>query len=130
MVDEPRWITPAVVIDIAETVLEDTGEPFLVRDAGLLESSLMVPRNRWYYEKERDFLVLGLSLALAIARNHPFEQGNKRAAWFAMLNFFGLNDLALLNEDDPAFADLFIDVITGAQPPDELLRRMRLFQPD
>lgn len=126
---EPCWITSAVVIDIAETVLEDTGEPFLLRDAGLLESAVMVPRNRWYYEDERDWLVLGLSLALAIARNHPFEQGNKRAAWFAMLNFFGMNDVSLTNEDDPAYADMFVEVVTGAQPPEHLLARLQLAGP-
>ena len=109
---EPRWITSAVVIYVAEAVLEDTGEPFLLRDAGLLESAVMVPRNRWYYENERDWLVLGLSLALAIARNHPFEQGNKRAAWFAMLNFFCQGCRKHIENEQNAITYAVLDVRT------------------
>ena len=61
---------------------------------------------------------------MAVARNHPFEQGNKRAAWFSMLAFFMLNSVALKDDDDPHFADLFVDVITGAKSPEDLLGAM------
>lgn len=66
-------------------------------------------------------------MAVAIARNHPFEQGNKRTAWFSMLAFFTCNGVALKNEDDPVYADLFVEVVTGAQPPEHLLARLQLF---
>lgn len=118
---EPRWLEIAQVEDVARGVVEDTGEPFLLRDEGLLESAVMAPRQRWHYGGEDDPAALGLHLALSIARNHPFEQGNKRAAWFSMLAFFALNGLALKNEDDPALADQFVAVITGELVADELL---------
>ncbi len=118
---EPRWITVAEVEEVARAVVEETGEPFLLRDGGLLESAVMAPRNRWHYEGDEHLAELGLKMAVAIARNHPFEQGNKRTAWFSMLAFFACNGLALKNSDDPALADLFVEVITGALTPDELL---------
>lgn len=121
---EPRWLEPAEVIAVAEAVVQESGEPFLLRDRGLLESAVMAPRNRWHYEDENDTSRLGLVLAVAVARNHPFEQGNKRAAWFSMLAFFALNGLALKNDDDPAFADQFVAVITGDLSANELLRRL------
>ncbi|HEY9213590.1 MAG TPA: type II toxin-antitoxin system death-on-curing family toxin [Ancylobacter sp.] len=127
--NEPLWLETAAVADIGEAVVRATGEPFLIRDAGLLESAVMVPRNRWHYEDDDDIARLGLALALAIARNHPFEQGNKRAAWFAMLAFLALNGTALKNEDDLAYADLFVEVVTGAQPPEHLLARLHLTGP-
>lgn len=122
--NEPRWITVAEAEDVARAVVEETGEPFLVRDGGLLESAVMAARNRWHYEGEEDLAKLGLGTAVAIARNHPFEQGNKRAAWFSMLAFFACNGLALNNEDDPSLADLFVEVITGAKSPEDLLAAM------
>ncbi len=118
------WLEIAQVEDIARAVVEDTGEPYLLRDQGLLESAVMAPRQRWHYGAEDDPAALGLHLALAIARNHPFEQGNKRAAWFSMLAFFALNGLALKNEDDPALADQFVAVITGEFAAEDLLRRL------
>ena len=127
--NEPLWLESAAVADIGEAVVRATGEPFLIRDAGLLESAVMVPRNRWHYEGEHDIARLSLALALAVARNHPFEQGNKRAAWFAMLAFLALNRMALRNENDPVYADLFVDVLTGAQPPEHLLARLQLAGP-
>ena len=43
---EPRWLEPDDVIAVAETVVQESGEPFLLREAGLLESAIMAPRNR------------------------------------------------------------------------------------
>ncbi|SCW52820.1 type II toxin-antitoxin system death-on-curing family toxin [Ancylobacter rudongensis] len=122
--NEPRWITVAEAEDVARAVVEETGEPFLIRDGGLLESAVMAARNRWHCEGEEDLAELGLGTAVAIERNHPFEQGNKRAAWFSMLAFFACNGLALHNEDDPSLADLFVEVITGAKSPEDLLAAM------
>ncbi|WGD30226.1 Fic family protein [Ancylobacter sp. WKF20] len=124
MPPERLWLEIAQIEDIARAVVESSGEPYLLRDEGLLESAVMAPRQRWHYGAGDDPAALGLHLALAIARNHPFEQGNKRAAWFSMLAFFALNGLALKNEDDPALADQFVAVITGEFAADDLLSRL------
>lgn len=46
-----------------------------------------------------------------------------------MLAFLALNGTALKNEDDLAYADLFVEVVTGAQPPEHLLARLQLAGP-
>ena len=52
-----------------------TSEPFQLREAGLLESAMASPINHWHYG-ERSVAKLAGLLLLAIARDHPFAQGN------------------------------------------------------
>jgi len=46
----------------------------------MLESAIYSPRNHWFFGQVADMAVLAGALLLAINRNHPFEQGNKRTA--------------------------------------------------
>ena len=63
-----------------------------IRDAGLLQSALDRARNKFVYDGERDIAVLAAAIAFGLARNHPFVDGNKRAALAALFMFLGLND--------------------------------------
>ncbi len=58
------------------------------------ESALARPLNRAAYG-EPDIAELAALYAIAIARNHPFVDGNKRAAFGAMTVFLSLNGLEL-----------------------------------
>jgi death-on-curing protein len=87
---EPRWVQHAVVLALQERLMaEFGGEPGL-RDAGLLESALARPRNRWEYEKAEIF-ELAAAYAFGLARNHPFLDGNKRIAFTTVVLFLDLN---------------------------------------
>ncbi|WP_029351123.1 Fic family protein [Bosea sp. 117] len=123
---EPVWVEPAFIMELNERFALHSGGPFLLRDRGVLESAAMAPRDRWRTERLDDPGILGLALAMAIARNHPFAQGNEQTAWAAMLAFFALNGLALENQDHPYYAEIFIDVIAGEQPVEHLIDQMRL----
>jgi death on curing protein len=46
--------------------------------------------NQWHYENAR-LPALAAAYAFSIARNHPFVDGNKRAAFAAMMAFLRLN---------------------------------------
>jgi death-on-curing protein len=48
--------------------------------------------------------VLAASYAYGIARNHPFVDGNKRAALMAMIIFLRLNDIAFAPDNSEAAA--------------------------
>jgi death on curing protein len=78
----------------------------------LLESAVARPRNHWTYG-ETDTVILAVALLLGIARNHPFEQGNKRTAYTAADSFLYLNGYELNVPDGEELADLIISVITG-----------------
>src|SRR6201996_7474821 len=89
---EPEWLDTAIVLDVHAEQLALFGGPDGVRDHGMLESALGRPLNKFAYG-ETDLAALAAAYAYGIARNHPFVDGNKRAAFGAMIVFLGLNDI-------------------------------------
>jgi death-on-curing protein len=89
--DEPLWFDPEDAIEINKVLVSLSGEEHLLRDEGLLISTVHRPRNLYLYEGESDVVALASSLLFAIARNHPFVQGNKRTAFAAALIFLENN---------------------------------------
>ena len=87
---EPRWITTQQAIRIHAEQLAIFGGPAGLRDPGMLDSALGRPRNKWSYG-ETDLGALAAAYAFGIARNHPFVDGNKRAAFMCMLVFLRKN---------------------------------------
>jgi death-on-curing protein len=83
---EPLWLN----VDSEQLAL--FGGPAGVRDQGLLESALARPLNRFAYG-ETDLAALASAYAFGVARNHPFIDGNKRAAFAAFIVFLGLNEI-------------------------------------
>ena len=79
---------------------------------GALESALGKPINHWHYG-ETDAVVLAVTLIVGIGRNHPFLQGNKRAAFAAADYFLYLNGYNLVIPDGADLGDLVKDVIIG-----------------
>jgi death-on-curing protein len=63
-----------------------------LRDEGLLESALDRPKNKWSYENA-ELAELAAAYAFAIARNHPFIDGNKRTSLLALYTFLGVNGI-------------------------------------
>lgn len=90
---EPRWITKSQVVRIHAEQLAIFGGPIGIRDEALLESALDRPRNKWAYG-ETDLAALAVAYAFDIARNHPFVDGNKRAAFTVMVTFLRKNGVA------------------------------------
>ena len=92
---EPRWV-PRLVLEAVhlDQLREHGGRPGL-RDEHALESALARPRQKWSYEPASDLAALAAAYAFGIARNHPFIDGNKRAAFLAMMVFLGLNGVVV-----------------------------------
>lgn len=85
------WVDPRVVMAIhAEQLAEHGGAPG-VREPSLLDSALARPRQIASYRKSADVSALAAAYAFGIAKNHPFVDGNKRAAYVAMRLFLILN---------------------------------------
>ena len=91
----PRWLSKAVVVALHEESLARFGGSAGIRDEGLLESALERPRNLYAYEGEEGVARLAAAYGFGIARNHPFVDGNKRAALLAVAVFCSLNGLRL-----------------------------------
>jgi death on curing protein len=69
-----------------------------VRDVTLLESAMSRPENLAAYGSP-DAAALAASYAFGIARNHPFTDGNKRAAAVVSESFLVLNGFSLMVTD-------------------------------
>jgi death-on-curing protein len=92
---EPRWIDRrALELLHLESLAEHGGSPGL-RDDNLLESALARPLNLFACDGAVDLARLAASYAFGIARNHPFVDDNKRAAFIAAGLFLALNGLRL-----------------------------------
>jgi death on curing protein len=89
---EPRWISKNQEIRIHAEQLAIFGGPVGLREEGMLESELGRPQNEWTCG-ETDLAALAASYAFGIARNHPFVEGNKRAAFICMVLFLRKNGL-------------------------------------
>lgn len=89
---EPVWLSAELVIAFHDKQLREFGGPPGIRDAGMLESALDRPRNKWAYEGA-ELADLAAAYAYGIARNHPFVDGNKRAALLALVVFLDLNGI-------------------------------------
>ena len=89
---EPKWLTITMVVAIHDEQLAIHGGLAGMRDAGMLESALDRPRNKWAYEAA-ELPELAAAYAYAIARNHPFVDGNKRTSLLALYTFLGINEI-------------------------------------
>ncbi len=93
-----RWLELRVVVAAHDEQLAEHGGSPGIRDRGLLESALARPQNLAAYEAP-DAAALAASYGFGIARNHPFVEGNKRAALVAIDLFLALNGRELAATD-------------------------------
>ena len=85
-----NWIDKRVLLLLHDESLAEHGGASGLRDEGLLDSALARPLNLAAYEQP-DVAALAASYALALAKNHAFVDGNKRAGFLAMGLFLFLN---------------------------------------
>lgn len=90
---EPRWVPRAAVETIHAEQISEHGGMAGIRDEASLDAALGRPRDKWGYGKVRDPAVLAAAHAYGISTAHPFNDGNKRTAFLAMVVFLGLNGL-------------------------------------
>lgn len=104
---EPVWIEKLAIVFAQAEVLAEHGGAEGLRDDGLLESALARPKNLFVYEGVEDLARLAASYAIAIVRNHPFADGNKRTALIALALFLALNGLRLQADQADAFHQIY-----------------------
>lgn len=125
--DEPYWLTIDEVEKTHERALALWGGLPGHRDKGLVESAIMNPQNLFHYEGEGDLLVLAVRLGMSIARNHGYNDGNKRTGAHSMVMFLAMNGFDLIMPDDTALGRLMEAVIEGAMSEAELVEHLDPF---
>ena len=91
MPEETRYLTVADVLALHDDMMRRLGvSPEALRDEGLLESALMKPQMAAHYGGA-DLIRQAALLAVGIAQNQPFVDGNKRTAYIAAWVFLDWN---------------------------------------
>jgi death on curing protein len=120
---EPEWLDTTIVLDVHAEQLALFGGAEGVRDIGLLESALARPLNKFAYG-ETDLAALAAAYAFGIARNHPFVDGNKRAAFASIIVFLGLNEIDFDVPPEAATA-IILSLAAGEVSEENLARWIR-----
>ena len=96
-----------------------------LRDYGLLSSAVHAPFQT-FMEQDLypDMITKAAHLCYGIANNHPFVDGNKRAAVHTMLAYLMLNDVSInYNQDD--LYNMGMAVAMGKMSCDEIVAWLR-----
>ncbi|MBI4613518.1 MAG: type II toxin-antitoxin system death-on-curing family toxin [Planctomycetes bacterium] len=97
----PRFLGLQQVIKIHRDQIERYGGSSGIRDMGLLESALAMPRSGFggqYFHT--DLHEMAAAYLFHIVKNHPFLDGNKRVGAAAALVFLELNGVEVRVSDD------------------------------
>src|SRR5450631_2792371 len=97
------YLTVAEVLAMHADQIERYGGAHGIRDQGLLEAALFRPQTGYY----ADLIEEAAALWESLAQNHPFIDGNKRAAFACGYTFLAINDARLTA--DPLAAYDFIN---------------------
>lgn len=81
------YLTVIEVLAIHEDQIARYGGSDGVRDMGLLEAALYRPQTGYY----TDLIEEAAALWESLAQNHPFVDGNKRAAFAVTYTFLAIN---------------------------------------
>ena len=90
-----RWIDKPALCLLHDESLSEHGGSAGLRDEGLLESALARPQHLEVYGQP-DLADLAAAYGVGLAKNHPFVDGNKRAAFLAVGIFLALNGQRLV----------------------------------
>lgn len=96
-----------------------------LRDENALEAAIARPQNKAAYE-EPDVYDLAAAYLYGIARNHPFNDGNKRTAIVAAGVFLGANGFDVTAENGLLYK-FVMDVAAGLIGEDNAARWFRDF---
>jgi death-on-curing protein len=123
MSEEPNGLTYDQVLAIHSRQLRRFGGAPGLRDEGILRSALERPVNKWQYE-QADLAMLAAAYAFGLAKNHAFVDGNKRAAFLAMVVFLRKNGVRFA-PDQAQSTKIMIALAAGEVSEESLARWIR-----
>ncbi len=87
----PRWLDRRALLLLHSESLAEHGGLAGLRDEAALDSALARPLHILAYEDKPDMARLAAAYGFGLIRNHPFNDGNKRAGFLAILLLLDLN---------------------------------------
>ena len=117
------FLTLEEALEIHTTLLQEFGGPPGVRDLGLLESALFRPRTGYY----ADLVEMAAALFESLLMNHPFVDGNKRVAFFAVDVFLRINGFHIAVKADDAHHKIIRIIEEGSRVKESLETFLRQY---
>jgi death-on-curing protein len=116
-----RFLSVEDLIQLNERLIraQTPGERIGVLKRNELESAQQRPAHYRWYEKTEDIITLAAVLAEGLAKNHCFENANKRTAAAAATVFLLLNGVEVTGPDSD-LVELIVDLVTGDSSVEDL----------
>ncbi|MDG5471224.1 type II toxin-antitoxin system death-on-curing family toxin [Jeotgalibacillus sp. ET6] len=119
-----KKLSAEVAQEINEMMIRDysPGEMVGVREPNLLDSSIERPFQTMYGDSlYSDIFEKATALFESLAKNHVFQNANKRTAFGCMTYFLFINGhVCVMNEEEAA--DLTVDFVTKKRSFDEVVQ--------
>jgi death-on-curing protein len=122
---KPKFLKIDKIRQIHESVIRKYGGSLGIRDIGLLESAIAMPRASFGGEfLHEDLFAMAAAYLFHLVQNHPFIDGNKRVGGAAALAFLDLNGVEVI-ADEEAFADLVLAVAQSQADKEQIAAFLR-----
>jgi len=110
---DPIFLDLERVQEIHENQIRLYGGSMGIRDVGLLESAVAMPRATFggYYLHE-DLFEMAAAYLYHLVQNHPFIDGNKRVGLATAVTFLKVNGIPVIADEDEA-AEMVLSVAQG-----------------
>ena len=127
MPDLPEFLKRDAVLFMHDQALKEYGGTHGLKSENLLHSALARAENRWHYAEtpRPDTATLAAAYAYGIARNHPFNDANKRTAWSCCILFLRLNGTCV-QVSAPDAVEAMVTLASGAMEEDAFAAWLRL----
>jgi death-on-curing protein len=110
---DPLFLDLDHVLRIHRSMIDTYGGEAGLRDAGLLDSAIAMPRASFGGEHlHRDIFEMAAAYLFHIVQNHPFLDGNKRTGSAAALVFLIMNGYEL-DADEDGLVDIALKIATS-----------------
>jgi death on curing protein len=118
-------LTVADVLEVHAEAISQFGGSSGMREVALLESAVAAPQASFGGEPVyTDPIEVAAAYLFFLCRNHPFVDGNKRAALGACIVFLRLNGIKP-QADSQSWEDLMLDVAASKLDRDQTTQRLR-----
>ena len=113
MATDIRFLTMAEVLMIYADQMRRYGGDYGIRDPGLLSSALAMPESTFNGQYlNTSIFEMAAAYAYHICQNHPFVDGNKRAALATALVFLSINTIEIEDPEERLYDGMML-VATG-----------------
>jgi len=117
-----RFLNLSEVLFILEDQIRNYGGAYGTRDINLLSSAIYMPESSYDGKYLHETIpAMAAAYAYHICQNHPFIDGNKRAALACSLVFLDINGYELSCKDEVLYNKI-MDLAKGEVKKEELIK--------